>query len=215
MPVKDELVTDPADAMRTQIMEFQGLKYGKLTPKQKREEKRQRKKIGLRAKDVEDDYLFGPLSVESYVIFRVRPLIERWEAQAARLAFRLNFIEILGFIINSSGAVLATGFANASEWVALTVAIGAVLTAIVEFTQLRNQLVSLNLALRNLQSLLVWWDSLSVVKRRTGAIKALVVGTTERAIIQVVDAQTTAASNTQTSVANQLSDAGGADYAEG
>ena len=86
----------------------------------------------------------------------------------------------------------------------LTVTLVAVVTGVIEFTQLRNQVVSTNLAIKDLNKMLVKWDSLSVVRRRTDATKSQVVETAERSIMMVVDARTTAASNTQTSVEKQL-----------
>jgi len=202
VPSSEEIVfTDAADAMRTHLMELQGLKYGALSVKEKKEEKSKRRTMqgaGAVAREVEDDYLAGPLSVESYVVFRVRPLIEHYEKRAVQLANRLIFYETLTFVLNSSGAVLAIfGF---YEWVTLTVAVVAVLSGVIEFTQLRSQVVSVNLSLRDLQKLIVWWDSLSAVYRRTVATKSRVVDTTERAIVQIVDEHTTAASSTQLAV---------------
>ena len=127
---------------------------------------------------------------------------QRMSWQASRLSFKLTTYDLLGICVNSMGAVLAA--IEFSEWVTLTVAVVATLTGIVEFTQLRNQVVSNNLALRDLQTLLVKWDSLSVVRRRTDVTKSQVVETAERSVIMVVDARTTAASNTQTSVEKQL-----------
>ena len=118
-------------------------------------------------------------------------------------------MEILSFFFNSVGSVFAIDFGEGlsyTEWIALTVTIVSVLTAIVEFTQLRNQLVSCNLALRDLQNVLTWWDSLSLVRRRTPLVKQQIVSTTERAFISIVDAHTTAASNSQTSVEKALND---------
>ena len=137
-------------------------------------------------------------------IFRVRPLVEHYERLAVRLAGRLQLCEILGFCIASSGAVLAAF--HFEEWVTLTVALVAILVAVVEFSQLRNHLIAVNLALRDLQKLIVWWDSLSVVRRRTDDAKARakVVDIAERAVMQVVEAHTTAAARTQTSVVKSL-----------
>ena len=57
---------------------------------------------------------------------------------------------------------------------------------------------------RDLQGLTVFWDSLSIVRRRTPAVKMQIVKTTEAALLMVVDAHTTASSNTITSVAKKL-----------
>ena len=188
--------------MRKVIMELQGLKYGKLTVKEKQEEKKAKNE--MLAKEVEDDYLAGSLSTTSYVVFRVRPLIESYETQAIGLAKRLQWLEIAALLANLVGVVFATGFVNFGEWVSLTVVLVALLTGVLEFTQLKNRVVYINLSIGELRNLLVWWDSLSVVRRRSSAVKAHVVDTTERAILQVVDAQTTAAANAQILVEKQL-----------
>jgi len=193
--VDDDKFTDAADAMRWHVMELQGLGYGKQESKEEKKQNKKTQGISMAVQEVEDDYLAGQLTGESFVVFRVRPLIEHYEKQAVRLANRLNLYETFTFILNSSGAVLAVvGF---YEWVTLTVAVVAVITGVIDFTQLRNQVVSVNLCLRDLQKLIVWWDSLSVVRRRTDDTKSRVVDTTERAVVQVVRQQTTAASSTQ------------------
>lgn len=191
----EETFTDAKEAMSKFLMAMQGLKHGKLTLKEKNEQKKKTKENRLEAKPVDDDYLFGPLSLESYVTWRLRPLIEHLEKQAFRLSVKLSFYEILGFVVNSLGAALAV--VQMTEWVSLTVALAAILAGVIEFTQMRNQLVSNNLALRDLQKLLVKWDSLSVASRRSDAMKTEFVDITERAILMVVSAQTTAASSTQ------------------
>ena len=160
------------------------------------------KKKDAEVKELEDDYLVGPLSIESYVIFRMRPLVDCLERQALKLSKQLQRCEISTYVINALGAVLAA--INWTEWTSLTIAVVAVLTGIIEFTQLRNQLVQTNLSLRDLQSLLVRWDSLSIVTRRTPLVKAMFVEVTEDALLSIVDAHTTAASNTQTSVLKEM-----------
>jgi len=136
--------------------------------------------------------------------YRVRPVTEMLENRALKRSFTLATIEILGFIIQSSGAIL--GVFEYTEWVAVTVAIAAVLQGFIEFMNLRDQVTSVNLALRDLQSLTIFWDSLSIVRRRTPAVKMQIAKATEDAILMITEAHTTASSNTITSVAKQLSD---------
>ena len=135
-----------------------------------------------------------------------------------KLAFRLLMIDIMTFVVNALGAVLAAievGGVGLTEWISLTVATVAVLTGIVEFTQLRNQVVSCNLALKDLQRMELWWNSLSLVRRRTPTVKAVIVATAERAYLDVVDAHTTAAKNTQRAVEKSLDgDEGDAENAD-
>ena len=200
----EEKFFDAPEAMRKKIMEMQGLKYGKLTAQQKADEKKARKKKASETKIVEDDYLCGPFSIDSYVVYRVRPMIERLEKQVMRLSLRLQICEFLGFTFNAVGAIFAVDAVALTEWISLTVAIVAVLTGIIEFTQLRNQVVSVNLALKEMQAIIVKWDALSLVRRRTPGIKAEIVKTTEYAFLSIVDNHTTAAANTQTNVEKKL-----------
>lgn len=198
-PPESELI-----AMQQLLMELQGLGPVKPQPG--------KKKAAAKMKEVEDDYLAGPLGVESYVVFRVRPIMEMLEKRSQKLGTRLMYCQVTEFIIQSTGAILAV--AGLTEWVALTVAIASVIVGLVEYTQLRNQVVSVNLALRDLQNLMVWWDSLSLVRRRTPAVKTQVVDMTEHSVMSVVDAHTTAASNTQTSVEKNLASDAAEDDAE-
>lgn len=62
----------------------------------------------------------------------------------------------------------------------------------------------MNLSLQELQKLVVRWDSLSKLERRSNAVKARIVGATERAMLQVMSKATTAASNTQSSTEQHL-----------
>ena len=123
-------------------------------------------------------------------------------SSANKLAWRLSALDLATFIVQSSGSVL--GAFQITEWVALTVGVAAVLQSFIEFVQLRNQVTSVNLALRDLQSLSVFWDSLSIVRRRTPGVKQQVVQTLEDSLIMVTDAHTTASSNTISSVAKKL-----------
>ena len=77
------------------------------------------------------------------------------------------------------------------------------------------QVTSVNLALRDLMMLTVFWDSLSIVRRRTPAVKMQVAEITEKAILSVVSAHTTAASNTITSVSTDLQREAAEDEANG
>jgi len=199
----------PADEhdIRELIMEMQGLgkpkedEGKKLVKLKKQQQKKQNDKS---ANVIDDDYLAGPLSVDSYMAYRIRPAISRLQKHVNKLSWRLSGIEIAGFVIQSSGSVMGT--LKFDEWVALTVVIAAVLQGFIEFMQLRNQVTSINLALRDLQGLTVFWDSLSIVRRRTPAVKMQMVKTTESALLLVVQSHTTASANTITSVVKQLTD---------
>ena len=190
-PADEEQFTDARFAMRKMVMDLQGSQYGKLTPAQKEAERKNSRHTTMN-KELDDDYLAGPLSVESYVVFRARPLMERYEKQVMHLSRKVQLYDILGLLVNALGAVLAA--LDFTEWVTLTVAIVATLAAIIDFTQLRNHVIANNLALRDLQNMMVWWDSLPLTSRRNIVTTSQVVDITERGVMQVVDAYTTAAS---------------------
>ena len=116
---EENTTSDPAGTMRRLLMEEQGLQYGKLTNEQIEEEKKKKKKKASIAKAVDDDYLCGALSVETYMMFRCRPLKDRLERQVEKLSMRLQVLDVLGFILNSTGAVFAAY--KFSEWIVCTV----------------------------------------------------------------------------------------------
>merc|ERR1719440_198558 len=190
-------------AVRDHLMEMQGQGKPKeeesttLTQLKKKHKAVMQKKI-----TIDDDYLCGPLTVDTYVTYRARPIITCLERRARKLASRLNAMEIVIFCVQSAGALLATF--KFTEWIALTVAISAVLAGFIEFNNLNDHLTTINIALKDLETAMTKWDSLSIVKRRTGAAKMEIVLTTEDALLSVVDAHTTASSNAIVSVTKQL-----------
>ena len=198
----DPYTEDPVESMRRLLMEEQGQLYGRMMPSEKEDETRKGKKVRILSKAADDDYLCGQLSIESYVMFRTRPLQQRLERQAEKLSWRMQLLDVIGFILNSAGAIFAAY--NYTEWIALTVMVVSVISSLIEFTALRDQVVSCNLALRDIERMLVKWDSLSLVRRRTPFVKQEIVDVTESAYIMVVDAHTTAAANTQLSEMREL-----------
>jgi len=190
--------------MREVVMDLQGL--GK--PKEEEGEnllrirKKARKQILKSTKEWDDDYLVGPMTIDTYMVYRMRPLMLRLQTKVDKLSFRLSLIDVLTFIVQASGSVFA--YFNFGEWVALTVGIAAILQAFIAFMELRNQVTTMNLALRDLQNLNLFWDSLSIVRRRTPAIKMQVVSTTETAYQMIVKSATTASANEILQVAKQF-----------
>jgi len=212
---KDDRLSDEG-TLREILMEMQGLgKPNEGEGEALRRIKKNQKKLLEQVKpgkEMDDDYLCGPMTVDTYMVYRVRPTIARLQRKVGKLAWRLAAIEICGFFVQASGSIFAIFFYN--EWVALTVALAAVLQGFIEFMQLRNQVTACNLALRDMQALTVTWDALSIVRRRTPAVKMQIVTATERAILMVVQEHTTAASNTITSVGKQMEAAAEAEAAE-
>ena len=68
----------------------------------------------------------GPLSVESYVVFRTRPILEMLEKRARVKAIQLQLTEVFIFFTQMCGTILAAS--GLGVWVALTVTIAALST---------------------------------------------------------------------------------------
>jgi hypothetical protein len=134
-----KVVADAAMAMRKVIADLQGLPFGPITAAERREAKVNNTKQTAEGKGGEDDYLLDPLSIDNYVMFRLRPVVDRWEHEVWMLSRRLHAIDAMSFVISTIGVVLATGVVNALEWVPITVLLVVLLTAAAEFTQLRNR----------------------------------------------------------------------------
>jgi hypothetical protein len=133
------------------------------------------------------DNLQSTLTIDVYMQYRAMPLCTHIERTAPWRAFQLQVIEILVFFINSSGAVLVgvDEDGTLTSYVAITVAIAAVLNSYLEFSRLAKQVEAYNTAQRDLHNLFNDWDSMTRTERRTRATIAKVVGTVEIAQILI------------------------------
>ena len=140
------------------------------------------------------DNLQSTLTIDVYMQYRAMPLCTHIERTAPWRAFQLQVIEILVFSINSSGAVLVgvDEDGTLTSYVAITVAIAAVLNSYLEFSRLAKQVEAYNTAQRDLHNLFNDWDSMTRTERRTRATVAKVVGTVETAMILIAIAVTDA-----------------------
>ena len=141
---RDEELADES-TMREMIMEMQGLGKpvvedgAKLMGLRKRQKKSETvsQKVGI-----DDDYLAGPMTIDTYMTYRVRPVMAMLQSRAESRSRLLSILEIVGFCIQSSGAIFGT-FAY-TEWVALTVALAAVVQSFIEFMSLRDQVTKIH-----------------------------------------------------------------------
>jgi len=161
---------------------------------------------GLRAdgssRSVDPDDFATPMSIESYVQFRVRPFVASLEKSAPRLARTLQLLEVLVFVSNSLGAVLAiivVGDMSLANFVAVTVALSAIFSSMIEYHNLQLQVTASNGALRETHNLLVWWAGLSMVDRRTRFTKHHVCSTMERCLLSTIAAESAAVIQSGTS----------------
>ena len=147
------------------------------------------------SRGVEPDDLATAMTIESYVQYRVRPFVASLEKSAPRLARTLQLLEVLVFVSNALGAVLAVivvGDMSLANFVAVTVALGAIFSSMIEYHNLQPQVIASNCALRETHNLLVWWAGLSMVDRRTRFTKHHVCSTLERCLLSTIAAESAA-----------------------
>ena len=140
----------------------------------------------LRAIEVDD--FVSPLSIETYIDHRVRPLAAYLEQRVPMLSRQLQGCEAIALLCNAAGACVAV--VGHAEWVALAVAVSAAFNALADYFYLTSQVSAANGAMQDVHALLSWWDSLSLVQRKTRQARARAVETAENAILSAVGAMT-------------------------
>jgi len=153
------------------------------TGKKKEEAKKEQK-----GDDELKDDLVSPLTIETYIERRVRPFTDYLEDRALRVAYKANALDGLSIVANTSGAVIAV--LKYDNWLALTVSVAAVAAAIADYYYVNSQLNATNKALDQCHKLLIWWDCLSLVQRKTRQVKKKCAETCEVAILSLVEAET-------------------------
>lgn len=132
--------------------------------------------------DVEEDDYTSALSIETYVHKRVRPLLLHFSRKAGRLHWRMSILEYSMILLDSSIVVLGV-LEGLHPWVGFAVAVRVLLMNTLQYLAYAPQLGALNHGIGELQNLLTWWDSLSVIDRRTRAAKHRIVCTAEQAML--------------------------------
>lgn len=117
--------------------------------------------------DVEEDDLMQPISVETYVEKRMKPLLIRYSMSAPRLSRRSALLENFNMFINAIAVALAVP-GELSHWVTFVVSLKALVLTVTQYLAYSIQLGALNSSLRDLQNCMTWWDSLSVITAERG-----------------------------------------------
>jgi hypothetical protein len=131
---------------------------------------------------IEPDDFVSPCTIETYIEYRSKQLLNLCEAACPGLSKRLSDLEILVIFAGATGTIIsALGY---PRWVALTVAIATVIMNVMQHEMLQQRLSSTNSAIRELRNIKVHMDSLSIVSKRTQEMKTLCVNTVETAILE-------------------------------
>ena len=146
-------------------------------------------KVMLKAAMAEtiDDF-FSVLQSETYIDQRARPICSMLEELAPWKARQLQLLEFISLGAQAAGAVLAViGF---SEWVATVVALSIIFQSLMDYFFLNSQVVALNEALQQMHRLLSWWDSLSLIQRKSRSVKSFAADVVESAVLTITAART-------------------------
>jgi hypothetical protein len=137
---------------------------------------------------IEPDDFVSPMTIETYINYRAKPLRSLCESTSAPLASRLSNLKMLVILIGGCGTLLAA--MDQPRWVAVTVAITTIIMNIMQHEMLQQRLTSTNSAIRELQNNKILMDSLSIVSKRTQEMKTLCVSQVETAMIETTTAWT-------------------------
>lgn len=134
------------------------------------------------------DDLVSQMDIETYIECRVRPIVDYLEGRAPVMSQRFNGLEGGYLIASTTGAVLA--IIGLADWVAVSVAIASTAMALNDYFYVPAQLGATNRALGQCHNLITWWDSLSLVQRKTRAVKLQCATTVEGSLLEMCNART-------------------------
>merc|ERR1719409_219392 len=102
--------------------------------------------------------------------------------QAPRLSRLLSRFDNLAFLVTAIATLF--GAIGWSDWVTFIATVYMLVTSLKDYLKLQERLTSTNTGLKDVRNLIVWWDSLSVVQKRTRASRIKAVGVTEEAMLR-------------------------------
>merc|ERR1719465_130365 len=97
------------------------------------------------------------------------------------MARRNQLLETSVVTANTAGAVLAV--LSMADWIPITVAVASQAMALIDYFYVPSQLAATNKALQDVHNLISWWDSLSLVQRKTRSCKRQCCITVETAML--------------------------------
>ena len=121
-----------------------------------------------------------PLSAEEYIMCRLEPELNRYKQLAPWLSFFVTVLQTITLFASAANAWLA--ITKRLEYVPLLVALTGAVSAVMEYEMLNVRLQACNNVQMVLGNLLIWWQSLSLIDRRTADSKRHLVESTEEAL---------------------------------
>jgi len=137
-----------------------------------------------------DDF-FSPLDLEVYVNNRIRLSQYRFERMAPAFAKAVQRLDYLSIFCNMVAGILATiGYAL---YVPIAVALSIIFISLQDYFCLPGQGTASNDSTVILHGLISYWDSLSLIQKKTREVKAKICKEGEDAIILQIQAKAAAA----------------------
>lgn len=120
------------------------------------------------------------ISAEDYVVFRLMPAIDMLHRILPSLERSWSKMQIFTMVGTLASGVL--GILSLRIWIPIVVALVSACEAVSQFEQDSARLTGANNSLGQLEKLLIWWQSLSMVQKRVKANAEYLVEATEDAI---------------------------------
>jgi len=115
---------------------------------------------------LEDDH-HSPITWEQYLKFRVRPQLGFYQNRLPKYSRQRSVLETLMLLGSLAGTLLA--YMKKSQWAALPAAVVAALTAWNEFAGSEKKLMRYSDSISGLDSILLWWRTLTDVEKASMA----------------------------------------------
>ena len=128
------------------------------------------------------------MDIETYVECRLRPLATLFERRAPIISRRQQIFEVGSLLANTAGAVLAV--IALGNWIPATVAVASVLLALQDYFYIPSQLEANNRALQENHAMINYYESLSLVQRKTRAVKLEICKCCEDAVLAICSSRT-------------------------
>ena len=128
--------------------------YGKKEPRMQGPKSKGGADTGGRAAQnaqnvIDDDDYVSPITIESYIEFRAKPISDKFQRTAPTLSSTLNCLVMFQFAVTAGGGVL--GAFGAGIWVALSVSVATCTNLVIEELGLHTRLAVMNNGVRDIQ----------------------------------------------------------------
>lgn len=152
----------------------------KLVEKENNIEREKNEKLKKVLNDYYGDDGLSLLTAEEYLKYRLLPYLAVYTDITPGISRRITVVSIIVVILTVGSSVLTTF--GQTLFIPIAMAFAATITSWQSYHQTEQKLIQTNSAILVLNQLLVWWDALSLIEKRSAHVKKALVLTTESAI---------------------------------